>query len=95
MSGRRRHCVLRRQCRDTNQNIKRSVYCRYRKRSLTFRALALRQKQRATLEMLDFTFHIGSPPTFLYFDLCRDDCLYISEINEVCCVGRVEIQIEI
>ena len=22
-----------------------------------------------TLEMLDFTFHIGSTPTFLYFDL--------------------------
>ena len=27
------------------QNIKRLAYCRYRKRSLTFRALALRQRE--------------------------------------------------
>ena len=32
--------VLRRQCRDTNRNIKRSVYCQYGYYSLTFRALA-------------------------------------------------------
>ena len=35
-----------------------------------------------TLKTLDFAFHIGSTPTFLH-------------LNEVSCVGRVEIQIEI
>ena len=35
--------VLRRQSRDTNRNIKRSVYCQHGEYSLTFRALALHQ----------------------------------------------------
>ena len=37
--------VLRRQSRDTNRNIKRSVYCQYGEYNLTFRALALRQRE--------------------------------------------------
>ena len=28
-----------------------------------------------TLKMLDFTFHIGSTPTFLYFNLYLNTCL--------------------
>ena len=37
--------------------------------SLTFRASVLRQRETAAgpmLEMLDYTIHIGSTPTFLY-----------------------------
>ena len=51
-----------------NRNIKRFVpmYFRYGQQSLTFRALALRQRE--TLETLDFTIHIGSTLSFLYFD---------------------------
>ena len=48
----------------------------------------------ATLETLDFTIHIGSKPTFLYFDLCHNTAyaahyvdfyilLYMA-INETC-----------
>ena len=37
--------VLRRQSRDTNRNIKRSVYCQYGWYIPTFRALALRQRK--------------------------------------------------
>ena len=37
--------VLRRQSRDTNRNINRSVYCQYGQYSVTFRALALRQRE--------------------------------------------------
>ena len=37
--------MLRRQSRDTDRNIKRLVYCQYRQYSLTFRALALRQRE--------------------------------------------------
>ena len=40
---------LQRQSRDTNQNIKRSVYCQYGQYSLTFRALALRQRETISL----------------------------------------------
>ena len=72
----RRHCVLRRQCWDTNQNIKKFGVLSNRKLSLTFRALVLRQKERATRATVDFTFHIGSTPSFLYFDLCRGGCFY-------------------
>ena len=50
-----------------NRNKKRSVYCQYGLYSLTFRALALRQ--RPMLKTFDYTIHIGSTPTFLYFDL--------------------------
>ena len=39
--------VLRRQSRDTNRNIERSIYCQYGYYSLTFRALALRQRETA------------------------------------------------
>ena len=37
--------VLRRQSRDANRNIKWSVYCQYGEYSLTFRALAVRQRE--------------------------------------------------
>ena len=47
--------VRRRQSRDTNRNIKWSVYWQYGWHSLTFRALALRQR-----ETLDYTIRIGS-----------------------------------
>ena len=40
------------------------VSCRYRKRSL----MSL-SDEGPSLETLDFTFYIGSTPTFLYFDL--------------------------
>ena len=43
--------VLRRQSRDTNRNIKRSVHCKYGWYSLTFRALALRQKETAMFSL--------------------------------------------
>ena len=39
--------VLRRQSRDTNRNIKRSMNCQYGQYDLTFRALALHQRERA------------------------------------------------
>ena len=42
--------VLRRQSRDTNRNIKRSVYCQYGWYSLTFRALALRQRETVSIK---------------------------------------------
>ena len=68
--------VLRRQSRNTNRNIKGSVYCQYGLYSLTFRALALRQRENPNLsdewpmlETLDYTIRIGSTPTLLYFDL--------------------------
>ena len=44
------------------------VYCRYRKQSLTSEKHFLSDEGH-TLETLDFTLHIGSTPTFLYFDL--------------------------
>ena len=62
----------RRQSRDTNRNIKRSLYCMpilivY---SLTFRALSLRQREKPDegpmTETLDYTIRIGSTPTFIY-----------------------------
>ena len=40
--------MLRRQSKDTYQNIKRSVYCQYGYYSLAFRALALRQRETKT-----------------------------------------------
>ena len=49
--------VLRRQSRDRNRNIKRSVYCQYGQYGLTFRALALRQAlsdEGPMLETLDY-----------------------------------------
>ena len=68
--------VLRRQSRDTNRNIKRSVYCQYGEYSLTFRALTPSSERNLflsdegpMLETLDHTIRIGSTPTFLYFDL--------------------------
>ena len=53
------------------RNIKRWVYCQYGQHGLTFRALALRQRENEgpMLETLDYTIRIGSTPTFLYFDL--------------------------
>ena len=59
-------------CFKTNRNIKWSVYCQYGQYSLTFRALALRQRETdegPMLETLDYTIRIGSTPTILYFDL--------------------------
>ena len=47
--------VLRRQSRDTNQNVKRSVYCQYGQYSLTFRALALRQRQLLLQDAMQFS----------------------------------------
>ena len=44
------------------------VYCRYRKQSLTSKKHFL-SDEGPTLETLDFTLHIASTPTFLYFDL--------------------------
>ena len=35
---------------------------------LTFRALALRQREGTMLKTLDYTIRIGSTPTILYFD---------------------------
>ena len=34
-----------------------------------FRALAFLSDEGPVLETLDYTIHIGSTPTFLYFDL--------------------------
>ena len=52
--------MLRRQSRDTNRNIKWLVYCQYGQYSLTFRALALRQRDEGPmLETLDFAIRIG------------------------------------
>ena len=49
--------------------------------SLTFRALALRQRETNAegpmLETLDYTIRIGSTPTFLYFDLYLSVCLSV------------------
>ena len=77
--------MLRARCSDTNQNIKRLVYCRYGKQSLTFRAKALRQRKTTcqlmflydegpTLETLDFAFYIGSIPTDQLFSLTKGQC---------------------
>ena len=53
--------VLRRQSRDTNRNIKRSVlYCRYG---------FFLSDEGPILETLHYTTRIGSTPTYLYFDL--------------------------
>ena len=41
-----------RQCSDTNQNIKRLVYCQYRTQSLMFLS-----DEGPTLKTLDFTFY--------------------------------------
>ena len=66
--------VLRRQSRDTNRNIKRSVYCQYgdsivqRFEHWLFSREFLSDEARPTLETLDFTIRIGSTPTFLYFN---------------------------
>ena len=56
---------------------------------LTFRALALRQREKKPiynlsdegpmLETLDHTIRIGSTPTFLYFDLYTIDILYLRD----------------
>ena len=51
----------------------------YHKRALTLKMFL--SDEGPMLETLNFTIRIGSTPTFLYF--------------VVCCVGRVEIQIEI
>ena len=45
--------VLRRQNRDRNRNIKRSVYCQYGEYGLTFRALSLRQRETGYVEKQD------------------------------------------
>ena len=58
---------MRSQSRDTNRNIKRSMYCQYKLYGLTFRALALRHwpsDEGPMLETLDHTIRIGSTPTF-------------------------------
>ena len=54
--------MLRRQSRDTNRNIKRSVYCQY-VYSLTFRALALRQRETGTTDssLLHAQFYLYIP----------------------------------
>ena len=44
------------------------MYCQYRWYSLTFRALALCQRE---------TEKPGSAPTFLYFDLYSIHCIYL------------------
>ena len=51
----------------TNRNIKRSVYCQYGYNSLTFRALALRQREGPMLETLDNSIRIGRP---FYISIC-------------------------
>ena len=45
--------VLRRQCSDTNRNIKRLVYCRYGKQSLTFQVQALYQRETSSMLLSD------------------------------------------
>ena len=57
--------VLRRQ-RNTNWNIKRLVHYEYGKWSLTFER---RASSESVGPSLAFTIHIGSTPTFSYFDL--------------------------
>ena len=68
-----------------NRNTKRSVYCLYGQYSLTFRALALRQRETERKrnhfifclsltkgqcsKRQTITIRIGSTPTFLYFHL--------------------------
>ena len=61
--------VLRRQCSDTNRNLKSLMYCRYGNQDLTFRAYRRYDflLKWPTLETLDFAFHISSTPTFLHF----------------------------
>ena len=61
--------------------MKRSVYCQYGQYSLTFRAVALRQRETGPisdvgpmLETLDYTIRIGSTPTFLHLN---NVCIYI------------------
>ena len=44
-----------------NRNIKRSVYCQYGQFSLTFPALALRQRERPMLETLDYVLAVHRP----------------------------------
>ena len=62
----------RRHSRDTNRNIKRSVYCMPIRivYYLTFRALSLRQREKPDegpmTETLDYTIRIGSTPTFIH-----------------------------
>ena len=76
---------------------KRLVYCQYGQYSLTFRALALRQRETKrrrkrnerdegpTLETLDYTIHIGSTRTFLYFDLYLYS-VYAAHYVYACCL---------
>ena len=76
--------VLRRQSGDTNRNTKRSVYCQYGKYGLTFRALALRQRE------VTFTF-----TQRVWLQLCLP-FLKLScrvEINTQCTIHIVSVQV--
>ena len=76
--------MLRRQSRDTNRNIKRSVYCQYEQYSLTFRALALRQRETSHklhkyLHASRVSVHASNTFPFIAisnrFSRCLDHCI--------------------
>ena len=57
-----KHCLLRRQCWDTNRNIKRLMYCRYRKRVHFLWQRAFARNVRLPILYPQYS-------NFLYFDL--------------------------
>ena len=54
MLKKHKRSVLRKQSRDTNRNIKRSVYCQYGFYSLMFRALALREMAQIFISEIEW-----------------------------------------
>ena len=85
-------------------NIKRSVYCQYGQYSLTFRALALRQREGPMLETLDYTIRIGTTSpismqftsVFTFFfsnngskSLTSALCFYFRHMKIVHCLGLI------
>ena len=69
--------MLRRQNRDTNRNIKRSVHCQ------VHRLFSFLSDGWPTLETLDYTIRSVRTPTLLYFDKLFVDC-------SIYCVAAVD-----